>query len=107
VFCKKLEQEVFSINRGFIYEIDYFYPQIVLTKVDKVEEKIKEMLKKTKTDEYQQEERLRELIDMKIEEVVRKLGVPRETVHFIENYHEKRIISKYELIISNRYRYKR
>jgi len=57
-----------------------------------VEEKIKEMLKKTKTDEYQQEERLRELIDMKIEEVVRKLGVPRETVHFIENYHEKRNI---------------
>ncbi len=44
-----------------------------------------------KADEYQQEEKLRELIDMKIEEVVRKFGVPRETVHFIENYHEKRI----------------
>jgi len=68
---------------------NYFYPQIVLTKVDKVEEKIKEMLKKSKADEYQQEEKLREIIDMKIEEVVRKLGVPRETVHFIENYHEK------------------
>lgn len=68
--------------------LDYFYPQIVLTKVDKVEEKIREALKFSKEDEYHQEAKLRELIDIKIEEVVLKLGVPRENVHFIENYHE-------------------
>lgn len=31
---------------------------------------------------------MREVIDMKIESVVLKLGVPRSSVHFIENYHD-------------------
>jgi DNA-binding XRE family transcriptional regulator len=88
---KKLGLGVRHIGLFSLIE-DYFYPQIVLTKVDKVEENIKEALKKTTADDYQREEKLREMIDLKIEEVVRKLGVPRETVHFIENYHEKRII---------------
>jgi len=30
-----------------------------------------------------------EYIDEKIESVVLKLGVPRTSVHFIENYHEE------------------
>jgi len=30
---------------------------------------------------------LRERLDMKIESVVLRLGVPRSSVHFIENYH--------------------
>ena len=62
--------------------------------MDIVEEKIKESLKKSDLDEYQQESRLRELIDLKIEEVVSRLAVPRETVHFIENYHEERNLFK-------------
>lgn len=39
-------------------------------------------------DPYEIENKLRESIDLKIESVVMKLGVPRESVHFIENYHE-------------------
>lgn len=54
----------------------YFYPQVVLTRIDKVEKDI------------EAEEELREILDMKIESVVLKLGIPRSSVHFIENYHE-------------------
>ena len=71
--------------------VDYFYPQIVLTKVDQVEEKIRNSLACANMDPYELEGKLREAIDMKIEDVVVKLGVPRECVHFIENYHEKSI----------------
>ncbi len=39
-------------------------------------------------DDYEREQKMREVIDMKIESVVLKLGVPRSSVHFIENYHE-------------------
>lgn len=55
----------------------YFYPQIVLTHIDKVEAKVSE------------EEKLREVLDTKIEGVVMKLGIPRSSVHFVENYHNK------------------
>ena len=34
----------------------------------------------------EKEQRLREIIDIKIERVVLNLGVPRSSVHFIENY---------------------
>ena len=54
----------------------YFYPQIVLTHIDKVEAKVRE------------EEKLREVLDTKIEGVVMKLGIPRSSVHFVENYHD-------------------
>ena len=54
----------------------YFYPQIVLTHIDKVEAQIRE------------EEKLREVLDAKIEGVVMKLGIPRSSVHFVENYHD-------------------
>jgi len=65
--------------------LDYVYPQIVLTRIDKVEH----MLVKTygKMDEFEKEQRLREIIDLKIESVVLALGVSRSSVHFIENYH--------------------
>ena len=55
----------------------YFYPQVVLTHIDKVEATVKE------------EEKLREILDSKIEGVVMKLGIPRSSVHFVENYHNK------------------
>jgi len=37
-------------------------------------------------DDFEREQRLREIIDMKIEKVVLNLGVSRSSVHFIENY---------------------
>lgn len=60
----------------------YTYPQIVLTRVDRVE-----MASESSEDS---EARLREVLDLKIESVVLKLGVPRSSVHFIENYHSDR-----------------
>ena len=72
--------------------LDYFYPQIVLTRVDKVEEKLRKQFSKIKNNENNEfdcETKLREIIDQKIESVVNKLGIPRSSVHFIENYHEK------------------
>lgn len=37
-------------------------------------------------DDFERENKLREIIDRKIEKVVLNLGVPRASVHFIENY---------------------
>ena len=37
-------------------------------------------------DDFEREHKLREVIDMKIEKVVLSLGIPRNSVHFIENY---------------------
>ena len=37
-------------------------------------------------DDMEKEQRLREVIDLKIEKVVLALGVQRSCVHFIENY---------------------
>jgi hypothetical protein len=70
-----------------------------LTKVDKVEEKIRNSLKSSNLDQYELEAKLREAIDVKIEEIVVKLGVPRESVHFIENYHEtsKKVLFMYNI----------
>lgn len=67
----------------------YFYPQIVLTCMDKLEEKIieeEERKSGEKLDDLEKEQRLREIIDIKIEKVVLSLGVSRSSVHFIENY---------------------
>lgn len=38
------------------------------------------------------EKLLRELQDIRIESVVSRLGIPRSSVHFIENYTEERKI---------------
>jgi len=37
-------------------------------------------------DDFERENKLKDIIDMKIEKVVLNLGVPRSNVHFIENY---------------------
>jgi energy-coupling factor transporter ATP-binding protein EcfA2 len=60
----------------------YFYPQVVLTRIDKVETQIP-----PQTDPAEAELRLRQLLDQKIETVVLKLGISRASVHFVENYH--------------------
>ena len=67
----------------------YSYPQIILTCIDKVEtimnEEESERLGRP-LDDFERENKLREIIDRKIEKVVLNLGVPRASVHFIENY---------------------
>ena len=65
--------------------LEYVYPQIVLTRIDKVEQALIKMY--GKMDDFEKERRLREIIDIKIEGVVLALGVSRSSVHFIENYH--------------------
>ena len=37
-------------------------------------------------DDFEREQKLREIIDMKVERVVLALGVSRSSVHFVENY---------------------
>lgn len=67
----------------------YYYPQVVLTCIDKVEqimlEEEEERLGRP-LDDFEREQRLREVIDMKIEKVVLSLGISRSSVHFVENY---------------------
>lgn len=81
----------------------------MLTRVDKVEEKIKKQFEKLgKKDDDELESALRELIDTKIEDVVWKIGIPRENVHFIENYHgqcKKSGLFRVEAIYTHIYRY--
>ena len=61
----------------------------MLTCIDKVERKFLAEWDYLNLDDFEREQKLREVIDMKIESVVLKLGVPRSSVHFIENYHEE------------------
>eukprot|EP01017_Pseudomicrothorax_dubius_P021372 TRINITY_DN2304_c0_g2_i1.p1 TRINITY_DN2304_c0_g2~~TRINITY_DN2304_c0_g2_i1.p1 ORF type:complete len:392 (+),score=87.48 TRINITY_DN2304_c0_g2_i1:98-1273(+) len=87
------EEEV-SFYRSIITEMRrkrYHYPQIVLTRYDKVEEKVARHLGKTNPglSSAERDIKLREVIDRKKESVVNKLSVPRSCVHFIENYHSK------------------
>lgn len=64
-------------------ERNYYYPQIVLTKIDKVEQDLHKKLNILDKSEF--DRNLRDTIELKIETVVVKLGVPRASVHFIEN----------------------
>lgn len=64
-------------------ERGYFYPQVVLTRIDRVEKEIPSHI-----DPADAELRLRQLLDQKIETVVSKLGINRTSVHFVENYHQ-------------------
>ena len=66
----------------------------MLTRVDLVEKKLQEQYEDF-LNKIELELKLREFIDNKIESVVLKLGVPRTSVHFIENYNE---ISKVEVL---------
>ncbi len=74
-----------SNRRIITAKIEYVYPQIVLTRIDKVEQALVKAY--GRMDEFEKEQRLREIIDLKIESVVLALGVSRSSVHFIENYH--------------------
>lgn len=67
---------------GMAREKGYFYPQVVLTRIDKVEKHIP-----PQTEAAEAELRLRQLLDQKIEAVVLRLGISRASVHFVENYH--------------------
>jgi len=61
----------------------------VLTCIDKIEQQLEEeWLEKIgrKLDDFEREQKLREIIDMKIEKIVLSLGISRSSVHFIENY---------------------
>lgn len=62
----------------------YHYPQVVLTRIDRVEETL---AKQAGAPDVDPELRLRQVLDKKIEDVVMKLDVSRTSVHFIENYH--------------------
>merc|ERR1712226_1281711 len=62
----------------------YTYPQVVLTRIDRVEE---QLAKAGSSGDSDVELRLRQALDKKIEDVVMKLDVARTSVHFIENYH--------------------
>merc|ERR1712039_318710 len=62
----------------------YLYPQVVLTRIDRVEEKLAQA---SAGDVGDPSLRLRQVLDKKIEDVVMKLDVSRTSVHFIENYH--------------------
>jgi GTPase SAR1 family protein len=65
----------------------YLYPQVVLTRIDRVEEKL---IKQggPSVNAAGAELRLRQELDKKIEDIVAKLDVSRTAVHFIENYHQ-------------------
>lgn len=63
----------------------YLHLQVVLTRIDRVEEQLAQ--KGGVADAAKMELRLRQVLDRKIEDVVTKLEVPRNSVHFVENYH--------------------
>jgi energy-coupling factor transporter ATP-binding protein EcfA2 len=63
----------------------YLFPQVVLTRIDRIEEQLR--TKSSPGSDADQELRLRQVLDRKIEGIVTKLDVPRTSVHFIENYH--------------------
>lgn len=64
----------------------YHYPQVVLTRIDRVEEKL--IKQGGALSDGDAELRLRQVLDRKIEDIVQKLDVARTAVHFIENYHQ-------------------
>jgi len=63
----------------------YANPQVVLTRIDRVEEGIAKSSGKVSMAD--RELMLRQVLDRKIEDVCMRLDVPRTAVHFIENYH--------------------
>jgi len=85
------DEEVSFFNRILkrCQEKKYFNPQIVLSRVDKLEDQVKKLIKNGIIPKEQREAKLKEIQDKKIEDVSYKLGVPRSNVHFIENYTEK------------------
>ncbi|CAE7467013.1 unnamed protein product [Symbiodinium natans] len=68
-------------------EKGYNNPQVVLTRIDRVEESITKAGNQGASSIADREMKLRQVLDKKIEDVCMKLDVPRTAVHFIENYH--------------------
>eukprot|EP00932_Pfiesteria_piscicida_P016079 SRR837773.302.p1 GENE.SRR837773.302~~SRR837773.302.p1 ORF type:complete len:250 (-),score=70.62 SRR837773.302:3-659(-) len=75
-------REIIAMTR----EKGYMYPQVVLTRIDRVEESLRRP-EDGEVDPERLELRLRQELDRKIQAVVERLGVARTSVHFIENYH--------------------
>ena len=68
----------------------------MLTCIDKVEQQlVEDELEETgrQLDDFEKEQKLRQIIDMKIERVVLNLGISRSSVHFIENYKSEEELS--------------
>eukprot|EP00928_Gymnodinium_smaydae_P049522 TRINITY_DN33247_c0_g1_i1.p1 TRINITY_DN33247_c0_g1~~TRINITY_DN33247_c0_g1_i1.p1 ORF type:complete len:357 (+),score=91.16 TRINITY_DN33247_c0_g1_i1:71-1141(+) len=63
----------------------YSYPQVVLTRIDRVEENLLRQGKFSSQEEV--ELQLKQVLDAKIEAVVAALDISRTSVHFVENYH--------------------
>jgi len=78
----KFYKEIISMARAK----GYLYPQVVLTRIDRVEEKL--IKQGGAADSAEAELKLRQVLDKKIEDIVVKLDVSRTAVHFIENYHQ-------------------
>ncbi|EGR34090.1 hypothetical protein IMG5_024610, partial [Ichthyophthirius multifiliis] len=70
-----------------LYKKNYFQPQIVLSRLDLVENQIKQAYSQHQNIKQDKINiKLMEIKDIKIQKVVNKLQVPRSSVHFIENY---------------------
>ncbi|KAL4473840.1 hypothetical protein ABPG74_022704 [Tetrahymena malaccensis] len=68
---------------------NYFQPQIVMSRLDLVEKKMKNVFDKhQQMSENEKQMKMSEVIDQKIQQVVNKLQIPRSSVHFIENYNQ-------------------
>lgn len=76
-------REIIQMTRGR----GYLYPQVVLTRIDRVEESLAKTVPSGPDAAADPGLRLRQVLDKKIEDVVMKLDVSRSSVHFIENYH--------------------
>jgi len=80
----KFYKEIIQMCR----EKGYTNPQVVLTRIDRVEENItKAGPPGAQASMADRELKLRQVLDKKIEDVCMRLDVPRTAVHFIENYH--------------------
>ena len=73
----------------------YLYPQVVLTCQDKIigdddDQPDRELhgsqSMHQRINDFEHQQKIRDLIDMKVEQVVLNLGISRSSVHFIENY---------------------
>ena len=62
------------------------HPFIIISKIDVVESKLRKKLANTVVDDKEKEFKIAEHIDKIIEDVSKKLGVPREYIDFVENY---------------------
>jgi len=86
-----LSEEEFAFYRGVLSKAQakgYFYPQVVLTHIDLlIPTEEKKAGVKSGGRSAEEELLLQQTVDQKSSLVAAKLGVPRGSVHFVENYH--------------------